>query len=233
MDHSPLKKKKKSINKCKCCNAALGTDFHLIFDEAGTKLNIAQLLFDSIGVRINVDDGGGQAICDGCLQQVIQTYNFKQKCLQTADDGDTSDEEKPNQDFDNDVELLEDEYLDDVHLNQDNIKVDEEMNIDLSNENVEYEDLEHSDVEYLTETLEEENTEDYVDDEYLDDSQLSNGEPIEHTDNIGHLQNESEYPNEQMYGDCEATTTSSQIQIEAQYPAHPIIFSMYCLIAPD
>lgn len=231
MDHSQLKKKKKSIKKCKCCNVALAADFHLIFDEAGSKLNIAQLLHDSIGIRINAEDGDGQAICDGCLQQIIQTYNFKQKCLQAAD-GDTSDEEKANQDFDDGVELLEDEYLDDVYSNQDNNKSEEEVSFNVTNDNVEYEDLEHSDVEYLTETLEDENTEDYVEDEYLDDSQLSNGEPIEHTDNIGHLQNESEYPNEQMYGDCEATATSSQIKIEAQFPAQPIIFSMYCMIAP-
>lgn len=232
MDNSPCKKKKKPINKCKCCNSALGSYYHLIYDENGTNLNIARLLQDSVGISINVADGEDQAICDGCLQQVIQTYNFKQKCLQAADDGDTSDEENPVGDIDNDigndVELLECEYMDDVHFKQD--KDTDDVNIYLTNGEIEYANLEHNEVEYLTETLEEENNDEYVDDEYLDDSQLSNEEPIEANDGIGNFQNESEYPNEQMYGDCEVATNGSEIKIDTQYPAQPIIFSKYCAI---
>lgn len=85
--------RKSKTNKCKCCNSALGAvASHLIFDEAGKRQNIAFLLFDYLGKQVNESDGVQQAVCDSCLRQLIQCYEFKQKCVQ-ANEEDSDDED--------------------------------------------------------------------------------------------------------------------------------------------
>lgn len=81
------------MNKCKCCNSALGAvASHLIFDEAGKQRNIAFLLFDYIGRRVIERDGDRQAVCENCLRQLIQCYEFKQKCMRANADDDSEDD---------------------------------------------------------------------------------------------------------------------------------------------
>lgn len=89
--------KKSKANKCKCCNSALGAvASHLIFDDAGKEQNIAFLLFDYIGRRVIESDGDRQAVCDNCLKQLLQCYEFKQRCVQ-ANEADSDDEEENDQ----------------------------------------------------------------------------------------------------------------------------------------
>lgn len=86
--------RKAKANRCKCCNTPLGEiASHLIFDEAGKERNIAFLLFDYIGKKVSESDGGQQAVCDGCLRQLIQCYEFKQKCVQANDDSEDDDDD--------------------------------------------------------------------------------------------------------------------------------------------
>lgn len=82
--------------KCKCCNSAFGAvAAHLIFDEAGKQQNIAFLLFDYIGKRVVESDGDQQAVCDNCLRQLVQCYEFKRKCVQAnVDDSEDEDDDE-------------------------------------------------------------------------------------------------------------------------------------------
>lgn len=75
----PMKKSKE--NRCQCCNKCLTAPFHLVFDEAGKHQNIAALLFDYLGKLLKEEDEKKYAVCDHCLQQLIQCYEFKQKCI--------------------------------------------------------------------------------------------------------------------------------------------------------
>lgn len=91
-EEMPMKKSK--ANKCKCCNSVLGAvASHLIFDDAGKQQNIAFLLFDYIGRRVIESDGDRAAVCDNCLKQLVQCYEFKQKCVQ-ANEVDSEDEDE-------------------------------------------------------------------------------------------------------------------------------------------
>lgn len=94
--------RKSKANKCKCCNSALvAVTSHLIFDEVGKQQNIAFLLFDYIGKKVIESDGDQQAVCDNCLKQLIQCYEFKQKCVQ-ANENDSEDDENEFEDYDYD-----------------------------------------------------------------------------------------------------------------------------------
>lgn len=86
--------KKSKANKCKCCNSALGAvASHLIFDDAGKQQNIAFLLYDYIGRRVIESDSDRQAVCENCLKQLVQCYEFKQRCVQ-ATEADSEDEDE-------------------------------------------------------------------------------------------------------------------------------------------
>lgn len=102
--------RKSKTNKCKCCNSALGTAAsHLIFDDAGKERNIAFLLFDYIGKKVSESDGDQQAVCDNCLRQLIQCYEFKQKCVQANEDEDSGDDSNDEMEFN---EIIEEESND-------------------------------------------------------------------------------------------------------------------------
>lgn len=107
---------KSKANKCKCCNSAFGAvASHLIFDEAGKQQNIAILLFDYIGKRVVESDGDQQAVCDNCLRQLVQCYEFKRKCVQAnvddSEDDDGVDEVDEVDAVDEVDEVEEVEYL--------------------------------------------------------------------------------------------------------------------------
>lgn len=87
----------------------LNDDYHLIYDERGKEQGIETLLQEAIGIHVSESDGLHQAICDACLQQVIQTYEFKQRCLHAADD------EAPSEpsDVDENEYVVEDQLKDD------------------------------------------------------------------------------------------------------------------------
>lgn len=88
-------------NRCQCCNTGLGTDLHYIYDAEGIRNNIALLLFEYIGKKLNEDTGAKYAICDSCYHQLIQCHEFKQKCIRanasmSDDDSETTDEDESN-----------------------------------------------------------------------------------------------------------------------------------------
>ncbi len=80
-------------NKCKCCKTVLSKSFRYIYDEEGRELNIEFLLFDCVGKKVSEKNGLDQAICTKCLLQLQQSYEFKRKCLEAADESDGSDNE--------------------------------------------------------------------------------------------------------------------------------------------
>lgn len=113
--------KKTKTNKCKCCNSALNdVESHLIFDENGKRLNIAFLLFDYIGKTVDESDGQQQAVCDGCLNQLIHCYEFKQKCVE-AIENDSDDEEAVEEESDCNylVTIITDDVNDDHDFESD------------------------------------------------------------------------------------------------------------------
>lgn len=79
--------------KCKCCNTAISKSFRFIYDEEGKELNIEFLLLDCVGKKVSEKNGSDQAICTKCLLQLQQSYEFKRKCLEAADESDVSDNE--------------------------------------------------------------------------------------------------------------------------------------------
>lgn len=83
--------KSEKPKKCKCCNTLISKSFRFIYDEEGKELNIEFLLFDCVGKRVSEKNGLDQAICTKCLLQLQQSYEFKKKCLEAADDSDASD----------------------------------------------------------------------------------------------------------------------------------------------
>lgn len=96
-------------NRCQCCNTSLGIDAHNVFGEDGRKQNIASLLFDNIGKKLNENNGIQYAICDSCWQQLIQCHEFKQKCIR-ANEMAAEEENSVNNDdktIRNDIESTE------------------------------------------------------------------------------------------------------------------------------
>lgn len=88
--------------RCQCCSAALASDFHLIFDAEGKRKNIAFLLFDYIGKKLNENDNVRYAVCDACYRQLIQCHEFKQKCIRAnAAIGDDDDDDEPSRSDEN------------------------------------------------------------------------------------------------------------------------------------
>lgn len=85
--------KSEKPKKCKCCNTAISKSFRFIYDEEGKELNIEFLLFDCVGKKVSEKNGLDQAICTKCLLQLQQSYEFKRKCLEAADESDGSDNE--------------------------------------------------------------------------------------------------------------------------------------------
>lgn len=79
--------------KCKCCNTAISKSFRFIYDEEGRELNIEFLLLDCVGKKVSDKNGLDQAICTKCLLQLQQSYEFKMKCLEAADESEGSDNE--------------------------------------------------------------------------------------------------------------------------------------------
>lgn len=100
--------RKSKDNRCQCCNKSLIAPFHLVFDEAGKNQNIATLLFDYIGKLLDEKDGRRYAVCSPCLQQLIQCYEFKQKCIR-ANESTMSEDENENEDGDEDEAEAEEE----------------------------------------------------------------------------------------------------------------------------
>lgn len=84
----------KKPKKCKCCNTAISKSFRYIYDEEGKELKIEFLLFDCVGKKVSEKNGLDQAICTKCLLQLQQTYEFKKKCLEAADESEDSESEK-------------------------------------------------------------------------------------------------------------------------------------------
>lgn len=62
----------------------------MVYDAAGKERNIEFMLYDYIGKQLSEADGDHQAICDTCLTQLIQCYEFKQKCIQANEINDES-----------------------------------------------------------------------------------------------------------------------------------------------
>lgn len=136
MDSPEFDYKKRRIrpSKCKCCNSTLKKDYHLIYGERGKELDIETLLRDAIGIQTSEADGASQIICDSCLEQVIQTYEFKQRCLQAANDespSDRSEDEEENNEEETinhltaDIELLHDSLIDEDDILQTALDADD------------------------------------------------------------------------------------------------------------
>lgn len=132
----PTKKSKE--NRCQCCNKSLTPPYHLVFDDEGKHRNIATLLFDYIGKLLDETDGRRYAVCDPCLQQLIQCNEFKQKCIQANEVSSDSEEElelQPNLSdaFDNSSlngDLYQDnEYVVNEYQNGKEVDADE-MNVE-------------------------------------------------------------------------------------------------------
>ncbi|KAJ6641337.1 Zinc finger protein [Pseudolycoriella hygida] len=85
--------KRDKPKKCKCCNTPISKSFRYIYDEEGKELNIEFLLFDCVGKKVHEKNGLDQAICTKCLLQLQQSYEFKKKCLEAADDSEDSSSE--------------------------------------------------------------------------------------------------------------------------------------------
>lgn len=119
---SPLAKKKRgTVNRCKCCNNVLGKNSHSIYDEKGKAQNIEYLLMDSIGKQTHEQEGLHQAVCDACLKQLIQTYEFKQKCLNA--ESDISEEECTDDEAELDaLDIREHIESENVHIQTDKIQ---------------------------------------------------------------------------------------------------------------
>lgn len=90
----------KKQRKCKCCNTAISKSFRYIYDEEGKELNIEFLLLDCLGKKVSERNGLDQVICTKCLLQLQQSYEFKKKCLEAADDSEVSEN---NEDEDTDL----------------------------------------------------------------------------------------------------------------------------------
>lgn len=99
-----LRNTRKKSPKCKCCNTLLSnkSNNHLIFDTSGREKNIQFLLSDCVGKQVEEFDGLDQAICNDCLEQLQQTFSFKQKCRNQIENENVSDEctEDENEDCD-------------------------------------------------------------------------------------------------------------------------------------
>lgn len=174
---SITKKKKKSTLKCRCCSKALHDNYHFIYDDEGKKLNIEFLLLDSIGLRTNESDGSTQAICEPCLKQVYQTYEFKQRCLNATTEESGEDEDNVSVDEEPTEEVIEEmlpnicneEIIDDyepdayeaLKLGKDPLTLQNDNEYDANS--VGNDDLEDNDMFYLEE-------------EYLDDQAVEVGE---------------------------------------------------------
>lgn len=113
------KKRKRPMLKCKCCQIALTSDYHFIYDDRGIELNIETLLYEAVGIQVSESDGAQQAICDACLQQTIQTYEFKQRCWQAnlQNDGD-HDSDGSYADGDGDDGGAERNQMEEEHLDE-------------------------------------------------------------------------------------------------------------------
>lgn len=81
-------------------------------------MNIEFLLFDCVGKKVSEKNGLDQAICTKCLLQLQQSYEFKRKCLEAANDSDSSDE--------NESELVHVSSLDSFNISNEERKAEVE-----------------------------------------------------------------------------------------------------------
>lgn len=153
--------RKSKVNKCKCCYSALGVGpSHLIFDEAGKRQNIAFLLFDYIGRTVYESNGDQQAVCDNCLRQLVQSFEFKQRCLRTVGSDDSDDEEEEeiveeyNETVDDNLTLNEfDQYVEFIDDCGEQADGDEDEEVDGDGTSAEHM-VDGAEYEYLNEAIE-------------------------------------------------------------------------------
>ncbi|XP_055837341.1 zinc finger protein 728 [Episyrphus balteatus] len=101
---------------CLRCNNSLENEFQLIFDETGIELQLDKLLADIFEISVVRDPSLTQALCDGCVNLLIELYDaqkFKEEeKLDLPEDNHSNQQiEEITSEIDTKEEVLEDDMI--------------------------------------------------------------------------------------------------------------------------
>ncbi|CAD7077967.1 unnamed protein product [Hermetia illucens] len=69
-------------SECIVCQEDLGDSHQLVFDEVGVELELQKLLFECFNLKVVQDKNIKQAVCDNCLNDLIETVDIHQKVVE-------------------------------------------------------------------------------------------------------------------------------------------------------